>query len=114
MPGRIRAVGTGGRRLAHYVRTDVEEAAEPLRALALRGSDRIRRAPAAPAQRTILDALYAQRMTRSARAWIVAGIFSPRRSAVFTLTTSSMRGLDSTGMSPGLVPLRILSTSRAA
>src|SRR5512147_159706 len=40
VPARLRAVGQGGRRLPYYISTDVEQTG-PLRALALRGGDRI-------------------------------------------------------------------------
>lgn len=54
VPARLRAVGQGGRRLPYYIKTDVEET-RPLRALALRGGDRIegrRRGTAALAYRS--------------------------------------------------------------
>lgn len=55
-----------------------------------------------------------QRMTRVARCTASSGIVSPMALALRRLITSSMGTSVSTGSSPALAPLRILSTSTAA
>ena len=74
------------------------------------------RSPASPMRLKMSRELFrvVHSMTRSARLTSGGGIVSPRAFAVFRLITSSNWVGCSTGRSPGLAPLRILSTYTAA